>query len=405
MKRSLYFRLSAMFFLQYMVNGAVLPVFSHYLLNYLHFSPDRIGIIMGMPALAALVAPAFAGQVADRFISAERMLALCHFLAGAVMFVLSFQKDYGPFLWLYVLYSLLFVPTLALTNTVGLHHAPDARKDFARVRMWGTVGWVAVAWVFGLLWLNSDAVARLGDALRLSAGASWVLAVYALTLPRSTHAGPPPPFAPWRAIRLFLQPNLLTLTVAMFLNSVVTQFYYFGTAPYLSSLGVGNRALMPLMSLGQISEVVMVFCLPPIMARLGFKRLLLLGTLAQLARFVLFAFLPAALPIALGISAHGIHFALFFLTAYIYLDLQSGPSERARAQQFINIVAFGLGSLAGFGAAGRVAQALTSPAAGVDYHRFWMVPAALSLVMALTLVLFFREEKAAATRPAPQPVR
>lgn len=408
MKRSLYARLAAMFFLQYVVNGSILPIFSHYLLNHLHFSPDRIGIIMGMPALAALVAPAVAGQIADRWISAERMLGWCHLLAGVVMYALSRQTEYGPFLWLYVAYSMLFVPTLALTNTVGLHHVPDARQDFARVRLWGTIGWVAVAWAFGLLWLGGDAgdaSSRLADALKLSAIASWVLGLYSFTLPPSRHAGPPPPFAPWKAVGLFLQPSLLILTTGMFLNSLIMQFYYFGAGPYLSHLGVGNRALMPLLSLGQMSEVVVMFLLARITARVGIKRLLVLGTFAQFARYAIFAFLPSLPAAAVGVSGHGFYFAFFFLTSYIYLDQQSGPSERARAQQLFNIIAFGVGSLAGFRVAGKVAQLLTSPETGVvDYAHFWMVPAALALVLMGALAFFFREEKAPVRVLTPKPV-
>lgn len=405
MKRSLYARLAAMMFLQYVVNGSVLPIFSHYLLNSLHFEPHRIGIIMGMPALAALFAPAIAGQVADRYLSAERLLGACHAAAGAVMWYLSYQDGFGPFLWLYALYSLLFVPTLALTNTVAFHHVPDAKKDFAKVRLWGTVGWVAIAWMFGLLWLRGGVSAdRLADALRVSALASFALAAYSLTLPRST-AGPPPPFAPWKAIGMFMRPGPLALCVAMFLSSMSVQFYYFGMAPYLSAIGVDNRALMPLMSIGQVSEVAMMMLVAPFLARAGVKWVLVTGAFVQTLRFVLFAFAPMLPVTLLGIGGHGFYVAFFFITAFIYVDMESGPAERARAQQLFNIIVFGIGSLAGFWAAGAVAQAMTLHGTNqVDYHRFWMVAAVLALGATVVLSAFFREPKAApvvAKRPEP----
>ncbi|MDX9974596.1 MAG: MFS transporter [FCB group bacterium] len=395
MKRSLYAQLAIMMFLQYVVNGSMLPIFSHYLLNYLHFEPEKIGIIMGMPALAALIAPAVAGQIADRYLSAERMLGLCHLIGGVLMYALSRQTEYGPFLWLYVAYSMLFVPTLALTNTVALHHVPSAKKDFARVRLWGTIGWVSIAWAFGFLWLGGEnATERLADALKLSAVASWVLAAYTLTLPRSPHAGPPPPFAPWKAIRLFLRPSLLVLTACMFVSSIAMQFYYYGAGPYLSSLGVPNRALMPLLSAGQMAEVVAMAFLATLQVRFGFKALLIAGSLIQTARFTLFAFLPALPLTVLGIAGHGVYFALFFITAFIYLDTHSGATERARAQQFFNIIAFGIGAVLGFRLAGLIAQTLRSSLTGaVDYHYFWAVPAALALAVSITLALAFREEK------------
>lgn len=393
-------RLSAMMFLQHLVLGAFLPIFSHYLKNTLQFPSSHIGLLMGLPAASALVAPAFAGQIADRFLSAERMLALCHFLSGFVMLALSYQTRFEPFLVLYLAWSLLYVPTSALSNTVAFHHVPRPREDFPRVRVWGTVGWVVVAWMFSLIWLRGPAAAadpaRLADAFRLSAVASWVLGLYSLTLPRPDHAGPPPPFAPWKAIRLFLKPSLLVLCLATFFNSIVHQFYYFGMGPYLSHAGFSDSALMPVMSVGQMSEVAVMGAMAFFSARMGMKWLLVSGIVIQAFRYALFAFVPTAPSILLGISTHGFCYTFFFITAYVYVDLQSGASERARAQQLYNIVVSGLGNLAGFVAAGRVAQVFADAGGGIDYRAFWSVPALLALVLGLAVALFFREERTTA---------
>jgi MFS family permease len=151
---------------------------------------------------------------------------------------------------------------------------------------------------------------------------------------------------------------------------------------------------MPLLSLGQVAEVIVMAQLARLQGRFGFKRLLIFGALVQSARFALFAFvptLPAALP---GIMGHGVYFASFFITAFIYLDVHSGAAERARAQQLFNIVAFGIGAVVGFRVAGLIAQACKSPLTGaVDYQRFWLTPAALAFAVAIALALSFREEK------------
>jgi nucleoside transporter len=391
-----------MMFLQHSVLGAVVPILSHYLKNDLHFAPFYIGVIMGLPALTALFAPAFAGQVADRYLSAERMLGVCHLIAGVFMMALSFQTSFSAFFWMYLCYSLLFVPTLALSNTVGFHHVPDAKTDFAKVRLWGTVGWVVVAWTFGLLWLGGDAGtadSRLADGLRLSALLSWALALYSLFLPKSPSHGGGAPFAPWKAVQLFLRPSLLVLCAATFFNCITHQFLYYGMGPYLSHLGVSNRFIMPVMSIAQASEVVVMALMGFFTARISLKNLLIIGVLMQTFRYALFAFVPVPAVVVLGIATHGFCFSFFFLVAYIYVDMQSGPSERARAQQLYNIIYAGFGNLAGFLFAGKVAEVFTLPGTTViDYRYYWTFPGLLALATGIGLALFFREEASARER-------
>lgn len=385
-------------FLQHSVLGAMLPVLSHYLKNDLHFAPFSIGLIMGLPALSALFAPAFAGQLADRFISAERMLGLCHFVAGGIMMALAWQTRLETFFFMYLGYSVLFVPTAGLSNAIAFHHVPDAKRDFPKVRLWGTVGWVVVAWTFGLLWLGGfeagSANSRLSDALRLSALLSWMLSVYSLTLPRSPTQHATTPFAPWKALGIFLRPSLLVLCIATFFNCITHQFLYFGMGPYLAHVGIPNNLIMPVMSLGQASEVLVMGAMGYFSARIPMKGLLIIGVLMQAIRYMIFAFVPLPVPIVAGILTHGFCFSFFFLIAYVYVDLQCGPGERARGQQLYNIIMSGFGNLAGFLVAGRVAQTFLVPGTNViDYRYFWMFPAILALVVAVFLALLFREEK------------
>ena len=189
MSRSVRIHLSVMMFLQYTIPGFVLPILSHYLKNHLGFDAIQVGKIMAMPAIAAILAPFAMTYVIDRVISAERLLALCHLLGGVIMLALSRQTEFRPFLLLYFAHGVLFVPTFALTNAVTFHHVTDAARDFGRIRMWGPASWVVVAWSFSMLWLRHGGGGalneRLPHALVLAAAASFLLAAYALWLPRS----------------------------------------------------------------------------------------------------------------------------------------------------------------------------------------------------------------------------
>jgi len=384
-------------FLEYFVGGTFLPILSYYLKDRLLFEPFQVGLILAMPAVAALVAPFVAARVADRILSAEACLALCHLVGAALMFALSTQTRFGPFLVLYLVYALHFMPTYALTNTVALHHVPSARRDFARIRLWGTVAWVVAAWVFGYFWVRGGepgAPSRLGDALVLSAGSSLVMGLYTLTLPRSgvmaQRRKEPPSLL--GSLRLFARPSLFLLCVATFFVGLVTQFYAYGTAPFLSQMGLADEYIMPAMSSGQVTEIVMMGIFGVVLARIGMKRALLLGIVMQFVRFTVFATCPLG-PSLAAVATHGICYTFFFLASFIYVDNHCMPRERAGAQQIMLMVGYWWGYLAGGLLAGKTAQWCMTAATGrIDYGRFWSVPSAISLVVLVVFAFLFREE-------------
>ncbi len=383
-----------MMFLEYFVPGAIVPILSLYLKNYLGFSSSRVGLVLAMPALAAVLAPFVTVHIADRFIRAERLLALCHFLGAGLMVALSFQTRFQAFLGLYFVYGLVFAPTYGLTNTVVLHHVANARRDFGGVRMWGTAGWAAVAWTFGFFWLQGDDGSRLPDALMVSALASAVLALYSLTLPRSpAHHGKPSTLAYWESLKLFARPSLLLLCLLTLLNSMVHQFYYFGMSPFLSQVGFANNHIMPIMSIGQVSEIVVLAVLGACLARLGMKWIMIIGALFQALRYAVFAFRPETAWIVPIIGTHGFCYAFFFTTAYLYIEQHSTLKTRAGAQQIFTIIITGLGAFAGFQASGLVGQWCQSERGVIDFGRFWLVPMAIGLAVAVVMALFFREEE------------
>lgn len=398
MPRMLKARLGVMMFLEYMVPGATTPILSHYLKNYLHFEPYQVGYILAVLAVAAFVAPFIASHIADRWIRSERFLALCHLASAAAMVALAHQNRFWPFLAIYFLYGLAFTPTFGLTNAIALHHIRDARRDFGGIRMWGTAGWVAVAWIFSFLWLGvgNTSIHRLPHALYASALCSVLLAAYSLTMPRGAAApvAHPTSLMYWKSLKMLARPGLAVLCVLTFAASMTHQIYYYGMSPYLSQAGFPNHYIMPAMSIGQVSEVVILGMLGLCLTRITIKQALILGLAAQALRYLLFAYGGASMPaILIGIALHGICYAFYFTSAYIYIDHHSTVDTRAGLQQLFTIMIAGFGTFAAYVAGGYIGQFFTAAGSStIDFRLFWLVPAVLSLIVAAALALFFNEE-------------
>lgn len=386
-----------MMFLQYVVPGATTPILSLYLKDHLGFPAYQAGVIMAMPAAAAVVAPLLASRLADRWMSAARMLALCHAAAGVLMLALYHVRSFPVFAILFFIYGMCFAPTFGLTNAVALHHTVDAKRDFGGIRLWGTMGWLAVAWVFGYFWMRgAPSGARLPHALPASGLASLALAAFTLTL-HGSPSGTGGTTHYREVLRLFLRPEMLLLCALNLLNGACHQFYYFGMSPYLSQTHFPERFIMPGMSIGQLSEVIVLGLLGWFLCRMSMKTAMFLGVMAQGLRMVMFAFAGNHAMVLAGIGLHGFCYAFFFTAAYLYVESHSTRDIRAGAQQVLTIMISGAGTLAGFLAAGWTAQYLTDPHTGLtDYRTFWLVPAGLCAVIGLWLALGFHE------RPGPE---
>lgn len=393
MPHSVRVRLSVMMFLQYFVPGCVVPILSLYLMRHLGFGPGQVGVVFAMPAIGAFVAPYILSQVADRYISAERLVALCHALAGVFMVLLTFQTTYTGFLALYLCNSLAFLPTIGLTNAVALHHLPNARRDFGGVRMWGTAGWIAAGWVFGFLYLNAaagePAADRLPHALWASAIASWVMAAYALSLPKSgVTATGTASFVPWKVFRDFAHADLILLCVGGFIFNIANQFYFVASSPFLAHVGVPEGAIMPSLSLGQVMEMAALAFAGVLLARFGLKSVLLFAIAAQVGRCLLFA--TGSLPlIYFALTFQGFTF-IFYMCAVVYVDQRAPREKRAAMQQLYSLIMMGLGNLAGALVTGRVGEFFRTPDGALDYAPFWLVPAAIAAIVFIVF-LFFRE--------------
>jgi nucleoside transporter len=386
-----------MMFLQFFVAGATIPVMSLYLKGHLHFSGGQAGLILSMNALAAFVSPVVGVFIADRFISAEKMLSLCHLGASVLMFVLTLQHNFTNVLAVYLAYVLVAGPTVALANAVAFHHIPEAQRDFGGVRMWGTIGWVAVAWFLSFFWLSGAAAdqmaSRLPDALKLSAISSFVFSIYALSLPKSFAASKrSKKLMPVESFRVLIQPKIVLIGLLAFLMSITNKYYYFGMGPFLDQFGVKEGFIMPLMSLGQITEIFAMLFLGICLKRLGFKMVLILGVFTQVWRFAALAISGSLGIISSGIVFHGINFAFFMTASLIYIDSQCDKNSRTGVHQLLTILNMGFGSLVGNLMAGRAIDIFTSASGVINFRAYWTVPLVITVVCLVATLMFIPRE-------------
>ena len=390
-------RLSLMMFLEYVIWGSWLPLLALYLSRFLGFSGTEIGWIFATQAIASVTAVFVSGQVADRYLSTERFLAASHVVGGLAMLALAFQRSFWPFFAAMLVYSLAYVPTLSLTNSICFHHLKDAQKDFGRVRLWGTIGWIAASWPFVFLLKGKEGAAMdaaLGSIFVVAGLASLALAAWSLTLPET-----PPSTqvveknASFAAIRLLAVPSIAVLFVVTFLDAVVHQCYFFWTGPFLSAIGLHENMIMPAMSIGQISEIATMGALGYFLKRLGWRRIMVFGIMGHVIRFAIYALGgPLWLVIASNV-VHGFCYAFFFASIYIFVDEKFPRDSRASAQSLFNFLILGAGPFFGNLLWGKLGDVYRT-ASGVDFSRLFLVPAGIGLLAAIILFLGFHPDRA-----------
>jgi nucleoside transporter len=415
-------RFSVMMFLQYAIWGAWLPLLYPYLVS-LGFTGGQISAIFAGGAAGAILGPVIAGQIADRFFATEKFLAVSHLLGAALVFFLSRVHDYSTFLALSVVYGLIYAPTLALTNSICFHHLPDRDRDFGRVRLWGTIGWIVAGILVGH-WLRleysppglSEAALMAewnrgrADAFVLSSALGALLGVYCLTLPNT----PPKRDAERKnafagALAYVFQQPLLLLFVLAIPMSCVHQFYFVHASSYLSRfqveavseaghhlaerinaiLGVGGGGLM---TIGQMSEIAVLGLVTVLAKQMTRKTLLGLGLAAYAARMALFAYTDSLETALLGVALHGFCFGCFIFVAFMVVDEETPADVRASAQNLFNLVIVGIGIIVGSWFSLDVVAAHAKAVAGNDtspeyFRELFSVPMWIALGC-LALLLF-----------------
>jgi len=409
-------RLGTMMFLQYALWGAWLPVTARYLSagvaeGGLGFSGSEIGMILGLAgSIGAVAAPFIAGQIADRYFSTERILAALVIIGGVVKWITAYQTDYSAWLVLSIIYGVVYMPTLALSNSITFAHMKDPDSDFPKIRVWGTIGWIAASWAFPMIWLQTDlnfqwmppfivgpevanVTSRLADALIFSGVISVTYGLFCFMLPNT----PPKKdavekLAFKKAFALFNQTSFTILVVASLTVSIIHQIYFLQTGPFLSSIGLKDSQIGPAMTVGQFAEIAAMAYLGFFLKRFGFRKVIFLGVLAYAARYAVFGTVSFPIWIMVVSQAfHGICYAFFFAGAYIYVDKIADEDVRHSAQTVFGMIILGGGPVIGGWLSGYLQETFTQ--AGLfDYSPFWYTLSAVGFVTALFFGFMFREQ-------------
>ena len=380
-------RLSFLFFLQFAIAGAIFPVVALYMKEYLGFSGSQTGIILATSSVTAFVSPLLGAIVADKYLSAERLFGVCHLIASGLLFLLALQSSFFPVLILYFLFALFFGPTGALSNAIVFHHVPEGR-DFGRMRLWGTVGWVFVAFGFGLFWLRQGGLLK--DALLVAGFAGCAQGVFALFfLPKGEkRAASRGTLFPRDALKVYLRRDILFLSLVSLFFAVGEKIYYFGAGIFLKTLGMAESYVLPFMSIAQIAEVAAMLLLRPLLSKWRAKSVLLLGLAFSVIKFSLLAAADSHFLAGAGILFHGPAFTFFLVTVFIYLDRHCHREFRTGVHQIFNFIESGFANLMGNVGAGLLLDRFTLPHGGVNFSLFWAVPAVAAGILFLALLFF-----------------
>ena len=393
--------LSVMMFLEYVVWGAWLPLLGLYLATALGFSGKQAAWIFATPAVASVFALFVGGQIADRYLSGEKVILICHAVCGVLMLAMGQQTAFAPFLVLMLVYQLFYVPTLSVTNSIAFHNLAGQEREFGRVRLWGTIGWIAASWPYVILLdgkTPEETRAALNSIFVVSGLASLALSAFSFALPKTPPQKSSEAAAPMKALKLLAVPAFAVLFVVTLMDAMVHQAYFQFTGSFLSRAGLAERWIPAAMSIGQIAEIATMAGLAFFLKRLGWRKIMVFGILGHAARFFVFALgEPLSLMIAINVL-HGFCYAFFFASVYIFVDEHFPRDSRASAQGLFNLLILGMGPFIGAFVWGQLADRFTVGGA-VDFHKLFLFPAGLAVAAAALLLVAFHPKEQGSAQP------
>lgn len=384
-----------MMFLEFFIWGAWLPLIFGYLPS-LGFNAWQQSVILNAFPVSAILAMFFSNQFADRNFAAEKFLAVSHLIGGIAILGCGFVTNFWAFTILMWVHCLLYVPTISITNSIAFAAMKDAKKEFGLVRMGGTIGWIAASWPFAFLLSNTVGP----EITYIVAGiASLVLAGFSLTLPHTPPNKQAGAELAWlKALKTLAKPAILVLWLITMIDATVHQWYFNWTGRFLESIGIEQNWVMPVMSIGQIAEILTMAILGYCLKKLGWKTTLIVGILGHGVRFAVFAFFPYQVPVIAVNLLHGVCYAFFFATVYIYVDEYLPKDVRSSTQGIFNLMILGVGPLVAnslgptlferfttttLDDAGEVVSSVT------DFQGLFLIPCFTALIASVVLAIAF----------------
>jgi nucleoside transporter len=411
-------RLSLMMFLQFFIWGGFFVTMGSYLLEAFR-DTDGINSLIGQAYAthnwAALFAPLFVGLIADRYMNAERVNAICHLLGAGLLWYAASITDPGTFVWVMFGYFMLYMPTLALVNAIAFANIGNADKEFPVIRVWGTIGWILAGFVVAQTVLGFVGIPLLGSLtgvenaqitnipLKMCALVSLIYGIYSFTLPAAPPQSKGKAFSLREAlgldaIGLMKERNFGIFALCSFLISIPLAFYYARTNDFVAAMAFGDTSAS-FMAIGQMSEVIFMLFMPFFLLRLGLKWMLLIGMLAWTLRYFVFATFPESVAmLVFGIALHGVCYDFFFVTGQLYVDRKAPKDIRASAQGLFALLTYGAGMLIGNYILGwwgdRIALDGSTQVGWMDgAFSFWGMPALIAIAIAGLFFFTFWEQK------------
>ena len=403
MNTSVKIKLSLMMFLEFFIWGGWFVTLGTFLGSNLGASGAQIGQAYSTQSWGAIIAPFIIGLIADRYFNAEKVLGILHLLGAGLMYMMSTVSDFSSFYPLVLGYMIIYMPTLALVNSVAFNQMKDPAKDFAHVRLWGTMGWILAGLLISLVfnWDDSASIEKglLSKTFFMVSIVSLIMGLLSFALPKK------PPSSKNEdvslsdilgldALKLLVDRNYLIFFISSILICIPLAFYYALANPFLNEVNVANPT--GIMTIGQASEVVMMLLLPVFFKKFGFKLTLVVGMFAWVLRYALFSFGhdgETLFTLLVGIALHGICYDFFFVSGQIYTDSKAGPTVKSAAQGLITLATYGLGMLIGFWIAGMIADQHLNTDGNHDWLNIWKFPALFAAGVMLFFFIFFKNEK------------
>ncbi len=387
-------------FFQYFIWGAWLPLLFGYLgpQGLIFSSTEQTLILISFP-VSALLSVFFGNQFADRRFDGEKFLAASHFLSGLAMVGLYLSTGFIAFALCMWAHALLFVPTLSVANSVLFSAMRDPQREYGVVRLGGTFGWMTASWPAFFLLSNDPMAVR--NTFVVAAIASFMFAAFSLTLPHTPANRGAKGLAWWQAIKTLAIPFIFVLWIVTMLDSSVHDLYFMWASSFIASIGVDAQWIMPIMSIGQLAEIASMFAIGAVLAKLGWKWTLILGVSGQVARFAIFAFMPSLPMVIVGIALHGMFYAFFFATVFIFVDEFLPKEIRASAHGIFNFMMLGGGPIISRLIAPYLFNqhsAQTDGVVSVDFSSLFLYPMSISIAAVVLLLIGFRPPQ---NKPAP----